>query len=62
MNRCLVTGKRMLTRKGAHREAVWWRRSRLARMQHYSCGSCGAYHVGNSQGRKPRRRGKARRP
>lgn len=52
---CDLTGKRRLTRRQAMAEARWWRRSMFARMNHYRCRSCGAWHVGNST-RKPRRR------
>lgn len=52
---CALTGKRRMTRKQAMASAGWWRRSMFARMAHYRCRSCGAWHVGN-QTRKPIRR------
>lgn len=53
--RCEATGKRRMTRKKAMAEASWWRRFRFARMNHYRCSKCGAWHVGNDR-RRPRRR------
>ena len=55
MTTCPSTGKRCLTRAQAQREALWWRRERFARMNHYRCRSCGFSHVGNATA-KPRRR------
>ena len=52
---CPVTGKRCLTRREALREAAWWRRRRHARMSHYRCRGCKAWHIGNND-RKPRTR------
>lgn len=42
---CSLTGKRRLGRAEARREAAWWRRTRLARMAAYRCGSCRTWHV-----------------
>lgn len=47
--KCPKTGKRMLTRKESIAEAAWWRRSRLAVMNRFHCGSCGAWHIGNDR-------------
>ena len=52
---CERTGKRTFSRKGAMRQAAWYRRERSARMSHYRCRSCGGWHIGNNQ-RKPHRR------
>lgn len=46
---CLPSGKRKLTRKQAMREALWWRRVRFARMNHYHCHKCKSWHVGNDK-------------
>lgn len=53
---CPQTGKRRYTRKQAIAEARWWRRFRFARMTHYRCHSCGAWHIGNDRQRRARRR------
>jgi hypothetical protein len=49
---CPRTGKECLTRKDAMAKDSWWRRARLARMNHYKCATCGAWHVGHNL-RKP---------
>lgn len=44
---CPSTGKRIMSRKNAMREARWWRLARFARMQHYRCTKCNHWHIGN---------------
>lgn len=59
---CPLTGKRCFGKAAAKREAAWWRRRWMARMEAYPCPSGGHWHVGNDRPRKPRRRrGKAHR-
>lgn len=53
---CAATGKRRLTRKRAMADAAWWRRFRLARMKHYQCRSCDAWHIGNDRRKRSARR------
>lgn len=51
--------KERLTRKEAMKRARWWRTVRFARMEHYRCASCSAWHVGNDR-RKRAAKGVAR--
>lgn len=57
---CPATGKERLSRADAAGRAHYFRRFRFARVSHFRCKACGAWHTGNDRQAGPRGKGRRR--